>query len=127
MTAFAKRPSRKLLLALLSMLLVASGLVLALPDTTPTAEATAEPAEGAGTTQQRKGGAGWLASGARLAGHSPRAPRAGLRPPTLGPQQRPPDRPAPKPSLRQPAPRCPGRWRGPSRLDLDGEIFKPIS
>ncbi len=39
MTAPAKRPSRKLLLAFLSMLLVAGGLVLALPDSAPTADA----------------------------------------------------------------------------------------
>ncbi len=39
MAAPAKRPSRKLLLAFLSVLLVASGLVFALPDTTPAAEA----------------------------------------------------------------------------------------
>ena len=39
MTAFAKRPSRRLLLALLSMLLVAGGLVFALPDGAPAADA----------------------------------------------------------------------------------------
>ena len=38
MTASAKRTRRKLLLALLSALLVASGLVYALPDSTPAAE-----------------------------------------------------------------------------------------
>lgn len=39
MAAPAKRPSRKLLLALLSMLLVAGGLVFALPDSAPSADA----------------------------------------------------------------------------------------
>ena len=39
MAAPAKRPRRKLLLAFLSMLLVAGGLVFALPDNAPSADA----------------------------------------------------------------------------------------